>query len=305
LCLDCSATHRSIGVHLTFVRSLDLDEWTQRQMDAMRIGGNGPARAYFRKHGMTLEVGGGSSIKKYQSKSASSYRAELKKLVEAEARKRGEGLPSSEPSSATSTEKATSLLQNLSVGDQMSMETEAKEKLAAARAASDKKESKPTFRPAASLHSGKGKLVMGAGKLQKPGATSTTSAMLLKKKSSSFGANKSRPKVNKLGSAKLTNGANDGFENIEETQRKAAEAEEERKQMEADEAMARQLQQEMDGDGATLSSGYKPTSSSVSSPSRPVQAAPAAAPAVSSEPKITKMEENMARLKAMNSDFFS
>lgn len=39
-----------MGVHLSFVRSVDLDEWTQRQIDAMRIGGNGNARDYFRKH---------------------------------------------------------------------------------------------------------------------------------------------------------------------------------------------------------------------------------------------------------------
>lgn len=32
LCLDCSATHRSMGVHTTFVRSVDLDEWTQKQI---------------------------------------------------------------------------------------------------------------------------------------------------------------------------------------------------------------------------------------------------------------------------------
>lgn len=65
LCLDCSAQHRSMGVHLTFVRSVDLDEWTQRQIDAMRLGGNGNARAFFRKHGFT-ELYGSKAEKKIQ-----------------------------------------------------------------------------------------------------------------------------------------------------------------------------------------------------------------------------------------------
>jgi len=294
-----------MGVHLTFVRSVDLDEWTQRQIDAMRIGGNGPARAYFRKHGMTLEVGGGSSIKKYQSKVATNYRAELAKLVEAEAQKRGEG--TAEPSSAP-TSDAASLLHNLTLEDQKSIETEAKEKLAAARASADQETIQPKLQPAAALHNGKGKLIMGAGKLQKPVAT-TNQAMLLKKNSSSFGA--SRLKVNKLGSAKLSTGTSstsdqvhDEFENIEDTQRNAAEAEEARKLMEADEAMARQLQQELNNGTEPSSTGFvAPVSSPASSPVR-VTAPPMTTPAPS-PPKMSKMEENMARLKAMNSDFFS
>eukprot|EP00578_Thalassiosira_sp_NH16_P010437 CAMPEP_0181108844 /NCGR_PEP_ID=MMETSP1071-20121207/17851_1 /TAXON_ID=35127 /ORGANISM="Thalassiosira sp., Strain NH16" /LENGTH=145 /DNA_ID=CAMNT_0023192483 /DNA_START=74 /DNA_END=507 /DNA_ORIENTATION=- len=85
LCLDCSAEHRRMGVHITFVRSVDLDEWTQRQIDAMRIGGNGNAKKFFRKHGCTAQAG----EKKYTSKAAVAYRAELTKMVEAEAAKRG------------------------------------------------------------------------------------------------------------------------------------------------------------------------------------------------------------------------
>lgn len=68
LCLDCSATHRAMGVHLTFVRSVDLDEWTQTQIDAMRIGGNANARQHFRKHGFT-DLYGGKTDKKIQKQS--------------------------------------------------------------------------------------------------------------------------------------------------------------------------------------------------------------------------------------------
>jgi hypothetical protein len=33
-------------------RSCDLDEWTADQLDIMRLGGNGNAKLYFKKHGV-------------------------------------------------------------------------------------------------------------------------------------------------------------------------------------------------------------------------------------------------------------
>uniref|UniRef100_A0A6T7J753 Arf-GAP domain-containing protein n=1 Tax=Attheya septentrionalis TaxID=420275 RepID=A0A6T7J753_9STRA len=39
-CLECSGSHRRLGVHISFVRSINLDSWKEREVQAMENGGN-------------------------------------------------------------------------------------------------------------------------------------------------------------------------------------------------------------------------------------------------------------------------
>ena len=76
LCLSCAGAHRSLGVHMSFVRSLTLDTLSESEQRALALGGNGafadfladPARGVSRKvwappaHGDALLHPGGRSL---------------------------------------------------------------------------------------------------------------------------------------------------------------------------------------------------------------------------------------------------
>lgn len=89
-CLECSGVHRNLGVHISFVRSLNMDSWSSEQQARMRAGGNTAFREYMRGCGMpeALQSGGGAYVgresqaegairEKYHTTSAAAYKSWL------------------------------------------------------------------------------------------------------------------------------------------------------------------------------------------------------------------------------------
>ncbi|GAA6002617.1 hypothetical protein JCM10207_007595 [Rhodosporidiobolus poonsookiae] len=95
LCLGCSGTHRSLGTHLSFVRSLTMDKWTPAQVDRMKAGGNAKCREFFEANGQPWK--NVPLPEKYASHVATMYREKL--LADAEGKP---WIPSSPPAPSAS-----------------------------------------------------------------------------------------------------------------------------------------------------------------------------------------------------------
>jgi len=261
-----------MGVHTTFVRSIDLDEWTQRQIDAMRLGGNANARNYFRSHGLTDMHG--KIEKKYTSKAARAYRAELEKQLDIAAAQRGEATENGNDAVAST----GGLLENLSLQDQQNAAAASQASLAAAKPVTT---AVPTAKKASEMAGAKGKLVVtppnsgnllrkpagslsmsSGGMLRKPAGKTLNTKMLLKKPVGSstvkLRMNSKLPVDNKM----------TGFDEMEE----------------------------------------KPPAPKPAAP-KLVVPAPAPKPVVVKKeppkPKLTAMQSGVSRMQNMNSDFFA
>jgi ADP-ribosylation factor GTPase-activating protein 1 len=88
LCLNCSGLHRGFGVNVSFVRSINMDSWSDLQLALMRNGGNARLREFFENYNIPKD---GPIDFKYRTKAGQYYREMLKALAE--------GNPTPEPPS--------------------------------------------------------------------------------------------------------------------------------------------------------------------------------------------------------------
>ena len=85
ICLNCSGIHRSLGVHVSFVRSATMDTWTKAEARMMEKGGNNRQRKFFDKYGLH---NGTPHREKYNHQIAEAYRGKLKAEAEGKEWKR-------------------------------------------------------------------------------------------------------------------------------------------------------------------------------------------------------------------------
>lgn len=74
-CIKCAGTHRSLGVHLSFVRSVGMDSWADLQLEAMKAGGNAQLLQFWKDQGFPKSL---SSPEKYDNDAMEAYRAYIK-----------------------------------------------------------------------------------------------------------------------------------------------------------------------------------------------------------------------------------
>ncbi|KZT69550.1 ArfGap-domain-containing protein [Daedalea quercina L-15889] len=87
ICLECSSIHRNMGVHISFVRSTNLDSWQLNQLRTMKVGGNASATEFFTRHGGSLMLSDSDIKKKYTSRLAEMYKEELARRAKEDAAK--------------------------------------------------------------------------------------------------------------------------------------------------------------------------------------------------------------------------
>ncbi|OMJ94269.1 hypothetical protein SteCoe_2610 [Stentor coeruleus] len=74
LCTMCSEFHRGLGVNISFIRSVSIDTWQDKQLKLLQVGGNLALKEFFSLYGLNEQE---ISIK-YKTKAADYYREMLR-----------------------------------------------------------------------------------------------------------------------------------------------------------------------------------------------------------------------------------
>ena len=80
--MTCAGFHRSLGVEISFVRSIVHDQWKEKDLKSMEMGGNSAARLFFNRAGIQRGTGQGAIRAKYESAAAEQYRTQLLENVQ-------------------------------------------------------------------------------------------------------------------------------------------------------------------------------------------------------------------------------
>ncbi|KAH9410580.1 putative ARF GTPase activating protein [Ordospora pajunii] len=81
ICFDCASIHRSLGVEMSFVKSVNLDGWDRREYLCMKNGTNEKFKKYVERHKLVgkdvREVYGSNAVRKYASEIKESVAQEM------------------------------------------------------------------------------------------------------------------------------------------------------------------------------------------------------------------------------------
>ena len=70
ICVGCAGLHRSLGVHISFVKALELDLWTSDEAACLALNGNRAWDLYCSTHGLTA-----AAMRRYDTPHAAHYKA--------------------------------------------------------------------------------------------------------------------------------------------------------------------------------------------------------------------------------------